>query len=150
MRGPKYYIEVPISGKNIDALTLVIKTEKMLKEAKKSEGAMIIDTDTFQKGDNSSYKFDYKVNSSTVGGGSSRGSVFLRGLRSETGYDSYKFVLEKNVDFAKLDTALILGAIEHAFKINQASASEEQEGSSEKRFSARGSKKNKQADNGNQ
>ncbi len=110
---------------------------------------MIIDTDTFQKGENSAFKFDYKVNSSTVGGGSSRGSVILRGLRSD-GYDSYKFVLEKSVDFAKLDSDLILSAIEHTFKVNQSSESDEQEGSKEKRFSAKGSKKNKQADNGNQ
>ncbi len=79
---------------------------------------MIIDKDSFQQGENFSFKFDYKVNSSTVGGGSSRGSVFLRGLRSD-GYDSCKFVLEKSVDFAKLDSDLILGAIEHALKMDQ-------------------------------
>ena len=57
------------------------------------------------------------MNSSTVGGGKSKGSVFLRGIKSETGYESFKFVVEKMVDFAELDSDMIINAVEHVLKL---------------------------------
>lgn len=75
-----------------------------------------MDTDSYSAGDNVSYKIDYSVNSSSVGGSKSKGSVYIRGVKGELGYDSFKFVLEKNVDFADLDSAMVLNAVEHALK----------------------------------
>ena len=34
LRGPKYFIELPITGKDIDAFSLVLSTERLLQEAK--------------------------------------------------------------------------------------------------------------------
>ena len=56
------------------------------------------------------------MNSSTVSGGKSKGTVYIRGIKSETGFDSFKFVLEKNVDFSDLDAEMVIGAVEHLFK----------------------------------
>ena len=75
LRGPKYYIELPIIGRNIDALGLILSTEKLLQQAKKDEGEKVLDTSSYQGGENSSYKIDYSVDSSTVGGGKSKGSA---------------------------------------------------------------------------
>jgi hypothetical protein len=77
----------------------------------------ITDTDSFSAGENVSYKIDYSVDSSTVGGGKSKGTVFIRGVKSETGFDSFKLVVEKMVDFAKLDSDLIINAVEHFLKM---------------------------------
>ena len=61
---------------------------------------------------------DYEVLSSTGHGFKTKGSVFIRGSRDqETGFDSFKFILEKAVDFNKLDSDLILEAIEASFKM---------------------------------
>ncbi len=54
---------------------------------------------------------DYEVNSSTVSGGKSKGSIYIRGIKNQNGLDSYKFVLEKGVDFADLDSDMILAAL---------------------------------------
>ena len=75
-----------------------------------------MDTDSYLAGENVSYKIDYSVNSSTVSGGKSKGTVYIRGIKSETGFDSFKFVLEKNVDFSDLDAEMVIGAVEHLFK----------------------------------
>jgi len=64
-----------------------------------------------------SYKIDYSVNSTTVGGTKTKGSIFIRGIKSNHGFDSFKFVLEKNVDFNDLDTNMVLNALEHALKL---------------------------------
>ena len=55
---------------------------------------------------------DYGVDSSTVSGGKSKGSLYLRGIRGQRGFDSFKFVLEKGVDFSKLDSDIIIGVLE--------------------------------------
>lgn len=47
----------------------------------------------------------------------SKGCCFVRGIKSETGYESYKLVLEKMVDFAKLDSDLILNGVEFLLKM---------------------------------
>lgn len=54
---------------------------------------------------------DYEVNSTTASGGKSKGSIYIRGLKNQNGIDSYKFVLEKGVDFAQLDSDMILAAL---------------------------------------
>ena len=74
-----------------------------------------------------SYKIDYHVNSSSVGGSKSRGSCFIRGIKSESGYDSFSFCLEKLVDFAELDSQLILNGIEFLLKMQQPEPVEEEE-----------------------
>ena len=51
---------------------------------------------------------DYDVKSSTVSGGKSKGTIYIRGVKGYNGLDSYKFVLEKSVDFAPLDSEIIL------------------------------------------
>jgi hypothetical protein len=51
------------------------------------------------------------VNSTTVSGGKSKGSIYIRGLKGQNGIDSYKFVLEKGVDFAALDSDIFLTAL---------------------------------------
>jgi len=56
-------------------------------------------TDSFQGDESVSYMIDYSVNSSTVHGAKSKGSLYLRGIKGDNGFDSFKFVLEKNNDF---------------------------------------------------
>lgn len=80
------------------------------------------------------------MNSSTVAGGKSRGSVFIRGIKSDSGFDSFKFVLEKMVDFAELDSDLVLNAVEHCLKMQQ-NEEEHQREDAKPRFSARNNKK---------
>lgn len=58
---------------------------------------------------------DYEVNSTTALGAKNRGSIYLRGVKSGE-YDSFKFVVEKSVDFHDVDVQLILRAYEEAFK----------------------------------
>ena len=74
-------------------------------------------TDSYSQGDNVSYMIDYQVNSTTADGAKSKGSVYIRGLKGEQGIDSFKFVLEKNVDFNDLDAELMLSAIEFLYKM---------------------------------
>lgn len=68
-----------------------------------------------------SYKIDYSVDSSTVGGSKSKGTVYIRGMKAE-GVDSFKFVLEKRVDFAELDSQMVINAVEFAIKMQQEEA----------------------------
>ncbi len=61
---------------------------------------------------------EYSVNSSTVEGGKSRGTIYIRGIKDqESGFDSFKFVLEKLVDFSDLDSKMIINACEHVMKM---------------------------------
>ena len=62
---------------------------------------------------------DYEVNSTTAVGAKNRGSIYIRGIKGDGGFDSYKFVLEKSVDFHDLDSEIILKAYEEAFKPRQ-------------------------------
>lgn len=68
----------------------------------------MINTDSHLQDDNVSYLIDYEVNSSTASGGKSKGSIYIRGVKGQNGVDSYKFVLEKSVDFAQLDSDMIV------------------------------------------
>ena len=61
---------------------------------------------------------EYMVNSSSCGGTKTKGTVYIRGIKSETGgLDSFKFVLEKLVDFNELDSQMVINAIEHVLKM---------------------------------
>lgn len=52
-----------------------------------------------------SYLIDYHVDSTTASGGKSKGTIYIRGIKSQDGgYDSFKFILEKGVDFSDLDS----------------------------------------------
>ena len=54
--------------------------------------------------DNISYLIDYENDSTTASGGKNKGSIYIRGIKStDGGYDSFKFILEKSVDFNDLD-----------------------------------------------
>ena len=65
-----------------------------------------------------SYLIDYQVNSETAPGAKNKGSVYIRGIRNEKGWDSFKFVLEKNVDFNQVDVDIVVNAIEESVKQN--------------------------------
>ena len=63
----------------------------------------MISTDSYIQDENVSYMIDYEVASTTATGGKNKGSIYIRGIKGEGGFDSYKFVLEKSVDFHDLD-----------------------------------------------
>lgn len=66
----------------------------------------------------------------------------MRGIRSEeTGLESFKFVLEKKVDFADLDSEMILNAVEHVLK-NQSQEISDDRDTSKPRFKSRNANKN--------
>jgi hypothetical protein len=68
-------------------------------------------------GDNIVYQYDYETNSSTAMGGKNKGTVYIRGVKSQDGgYDVFKFILEKSVDFNDIEPQIILAAYEEAFK----------------------------------
>jgi hypothetical protein len=82
-------------------------------------GSRVISTDSFVQDENVSYLVDYEVHSSTAEGAKSKGSIYIRGIKGDGGFDSYKFILEKGVDFHDLDVQLVLKAYEEAFKPKQ-------------------------------
>lgn len=120
LRGIRFFIEVPIIGHNIDAFSLILSTENILQHGKKDKGVKVVNSESYQGGENVSYKIDYRINSPTVVGGKSEGNIFIRGNKSDNGgQDSFKFVLEKNVDFHDLDTDMLINAVEHCLKVQQ-------------------------------
>ena len=50
-------------------------------------------------------------------GAKSRGSVYIRGVKGQNGTDSFKFILEKNTDFADLDSDMFVTALEEVCKM---------------------------------
>jgi hypothetical protein len=76
----------------------------------------VTSTDSFIQDENVSYVIDYSVNSSTALGARSKGTIYIRGIKGDGGFDSYKFILEKSFDFHEFDVKLILKAYEEAFK----------------------------------
>ena len=51
-----------------------------------------------------SYLVDYEVDSTTAQGAKNRGSIYIRGIKAQDGgYDTFKFILEKSVDFNDVD-----------------------------------------------
>lgn len=79
----------------------------------------MISTDSFIQDENVSYLIDYEVNSSSAEGSKTKGSIYIRGIKGEGGFDSYKFILEKGFDFHDLDIQLISKAYEEAFRPKQ-------------------------------
>jgi hypothetical protein len=62
--------------------------------------------------ENVAYLIDYKVKSRHVDGAMCPGSVYIRGVKGQDGWDSFKFILEKANDFSDFDAELILNAYE--------------------------------------
>jgi hypothetical protein len=54
--------------------------------------------------DSVAYLVDYEVDSPVALGSKSKGSIYIRGIKGGEGFDSYKFILEKAVDFNDLDS----------------------------------------------
>lgn len=145
LRGPTYVIEMPLYGRNIDAFGLMLSTENLMKSQTEKQGVRITARDNFVSDDGKTvaFKLDFLVNSSTVGGSKCKGALYIRGVKGDNGIDSFKFVLEKNVDFSDLDRDLMLNAVEHAMKQENANLANQDEPSSPKpRFAARNSAKN--------
>lgn len=68
-------------------------------------GSKVVSTDSYTQDDNMSYLIDYEVDSTTARGAKNKGSIYIRGIKSQDGgYDSFKFILEKGVDFNDLDS----------------------------------------------
>lgn len=57
--------------------------------------------------------------SSSAEGSKSKGSIYIRGIKGDGGFDSYKFILEKAFDFHELDIQILLKAYEEAFRPKQ-------------------------------
>ena len=103
LRGTRYFIEFPITGKNIDAFSILSQTQQLIRQKGPEYGSRVISTDSYIQDENVSYMIDYEVASTTATGGKNKGSIYIRGIKGEGGFDSYKFVLEKSVDFHDLD-----------------------------------------------
>ncbi len=64
-----------------------------------------------------SFQIDFEDNSTTAMGGKSKGTIYLRGIIGHKGFNSFKFILEKSVDFCDLDSQILINAIEHVNNI---------------------------------
>ena len=87
LRGPRYFIELPIEGQNVDAFKFIIVTEKLLQKAAKTSNAKIVSTDSYSQGDTSSFMIDYSVDSSTAPGSPTKGTIYIRGMKAPNGFD---------------------------------------------------------------
>jgi hypothetical protein len=77
----------------------------LISNGKKQYGSRVISTDSYTQDENMSYLIDYEVDSTTAQGAKNKGSIYIRGIKSmDGGYDSFKFILEKSVDFNDLDS----------------------------------------------
>ena len=112
-RGTRYFIEFPVTGKNVDAFSILVSIQNVLNAKKKK--VRVLNNDSFKQEDMISYLIDYDVPSATTPGSKNKGSIYIRGVKGEE-YDSFKFVMEKNVDFHDIDIEIILKAYEEAFK----------------------------------
>lgn len=81
-------------------------------------GSKVHETDTFEKLDTLTHVVDYEASSTTAEGAKCRGSIYVRGIKSDPKgeYDTFKFILEKSVDFNEVDSRLFLKAYYEAFK----------------------------------
>lgn len=82
LRGPKYFIELNIEGQQVDAYKFILCTEKLIQKASRSLNAKIVSTDSYSGGDTSSFMIDYSVDSSTAPGSPTRGTVYIRGVKT--------------------------------------------------------------------
>jgi hypothetical protein len=71
-----------------------------------------IGNDSYISGENVAYLIDYSVRSKEVKGTSNKGSIYIRGIKGENGYDSFKFILEKANGFSDFDSEMIINAYE--------------------------------------
>ena len=110
LRGTRYFIEFPIVTKNFDAFSLLNSTKQKMEEGKKQYGVRVTNSDSYLADENVSYLLDYNVDSTTIGGTKSKGSVYIRGYKGQDGWDSFKFTLEKSLDFSQFDADLITNA----------------------------------------
>lgn len=117
MRGIRYFLEFPIKARHVDAYSLLTATNKKLETAKKNPtyNVRVTGNDSYLTDDSTAYTIDYKVNSTSVEGSTSNGTVYIRGAKGYEGYDSFKFELQKANDFSDFDVELVLNAYEHAF-----------------------------------
>lgn len=90
-------------GERVDAFKLILTVEDIIRLGKLNYQSKVTNTDSFKNADNVSYLIDYECMSTTASGGKSRGSIYIRGVQ-QNGIDSYKFVMEKGVDFCDLDS----------------------------------------------
>jgi hypothetical protein len=97
-----------VGGHNLDIFSIIVELEQQIKNNFNAQRAKVKRTNSFSKGDTSSYVIDYEVASTTASGGSCSGTIFIRGMKGKDGVDSFKFVLEKSVDFADLDSQLFI------------------------------------------
>ena len=67
-RGIRYFIEFPISGKNVDALSLFEFAKDQIEAGKQPYGVQKIGTDSYLNEENVAYLIDYKVKGSSIGG----------------------------------------------------------------------------------
>jgi hypothetical protein len=105
LRGTRYFIEFPITGKNVDAFSILASTQSLINNRKQKYGSRVISTDSFFQDDNMSYLVDYEVESTSAQGAKCKGSIYIRGIKAQDGgYDTFKFILEKSVDFNDLDS----------------------------------------------
>ena len=85
-------------------------------EGKKKENLRIIGTDSYVADENVAYLIDYQLKSGKVEGTNSKGSIYIRGIKGQEGWDSFKFILEKANDFNDFDSEIIIKAYETSFK----------------------------------
>lgn len=111
LRGTRYFVEFPIINNRVEAFSYITGAEKTIARGKKEFKSRVTKTDSFSSKDNVSYMIDYMTESHESHGAFSHGSIYMRGVKSES-YDSFKFVMEKNNDFCELDAKIILGAME--------------------------------------
>jgi len=99
LRGIRYFLEFPVINRKVDAFSYIVNTEKTIQMGKSAYKSKVTSTDSFSQGDNVAYMIDYQTKSSGADGAHCKGSVYLRGVRSEGSFDSFKFVMEKSNDF---------------------------------------------------
>ena len=63
----------------------------------------ITNKDSYLADENVAYLLDYSVDSSQILGTKTKGSVYIRGVKGQDGWDSFKFILEKSNDFSDFD-----------------------------------------------
>lgn len=114
IRGTRYYVEFPISDKQVDAVGIVAKLKEKMEEFK-GKGLMKKDEQSFRQEDSISFLLDYRVPSESAPGSNQNGTIYVRGVMGQK-YDQFKFVCEKEVEFSDLDISLILEGYEQAFR----------------------------------
>jgi len=95
LRGTKYFAEFNVIGKNVDAFSLLASCQNTIEKGKKMYGSKVIGTDSYFQDGNVSYLVDYSVDSTSCEGTKSKGSVYVRGVKGDNGFDSFKVICEK-------------------------------------------------------